>query len=371
MLGPGPPPKKSNRDKTKTESTRELGTGGVGSSTNTGTSSADTVVVDDTNGPEQDQEHLSDEGWNRRRYQREDELLWGLDGADIDSPPGTRSHNGSTYYVARNPAVNDLHPPVVSTQPTHRSETRWMLQPPPSAKVMEGKEKANRSRSGSGSTTGSGKRAVDRNLGRKVGERLMEEKVRRGDHLPVSASASTGSRGLSKESARSDTPAGQPHDRQPRSSNDIDELLKNPKIAISSSRSQPPTLTILTRTPSSTSRALPLRPPLSTVPSATLLLSPGKPRSPNVRPLVLSSSSASSLRALQVADTLELNSKQAGVDVSGGNGPRENRLNSPLLAARVKLPEAEDGELRVPEVESWWPSPGYEFPTPVHKGGSL
>lgn len=371
MLGPGPSSKKPNRDRTKTESTRKLGTGGMGSSTNTGTSSADTVVVDDTNGLEQDQERRSDVGWNRRRYQREDEFLWGLDGSDDNSAPGTRSHNGSTYYVARNPAVNDLHPPVVSTQPTHRSETRWMLQPPPSAKVMEGKEKANRSRSGSGSTTGSGKRAAGRGLGRKVGERLMEEKVKRGDYILVSASASTRSRGLSRESARSDTPAGQSHDRQPRSSNGLDDPSKNPEITITSSHSQSPTLTILTRTPSSTSRPLPFRPPLSTVPSASLQSSPGKPRPPNVRPLVLSSSSASSLGALQAADMSELNSKQGGLDVSAGKGYGENRSISPLPEARVKLPEAEEDELRVPEVESWWPSTGYEFPTSVQKGGSL
>ena len=364
MLGPGPPPKKANRDrdKTKTDSTRELGTGGKGSSTNTGTSNSDTVVDEDCGAVEQNQEIRSDEGWNRRRYQREDEILWGLDGPDDTSSNG----RGSTYYTHRNPAVNDLHPPVVSTQPTHRSETRWMLQPPPSAKIMEGKEKANRSRSGSSSTNGSGKRAADRSLGRKVGERLMEDKVKRGDPLGTSGSTSTRSRGLSRESDISAT--GQPHDRQPlRLSNDSTsnrdeasslktENLRSPEITISSSPEPSATLPALSRTPSSTSRPLPLRPPLSAVPSASLLPSPSKQRPPNIRPLILSTPSQSSLRALQAVDISELNTK------------RIERSVSPLPEARVKLPQAgvdEESELTLPEVEMLWPGvvgEGFRFP---------
>ena len=362
MLGPGPPPKKVNRDrdKTRTDSTRELGTGGKGSSTNTGTSSADTVI-DESGAVEQDQERRSDEGWNRRRYQREDEILWGLDGPEDTSSNG----RGSTYYTHRNPAVNDLHPPVVSTQPTHRSETRWMLQPPPSAKIMEGKEKASRSRSGSSSTNGSGKRAPDRSLGRKVGERLMEEKVKRGDRRGTSGSASTRSRGLSRESERSAT--GQPHDRQlPRLSTESapfqdetpskTENLCSPEITISDAPEPSTSLPPLSRTPSSTSRPLPLRPPLSTIPSMSLLPSPSKPRPPNIRPLILSTPSQSSLRALQAVDTSELNTK------------RVERSVSPLPEARVKLPPAgmdEESELRLPEVEMMWPGQGEGFRFPA------
>lgn len=369
MLGPGPPPKKANRDRDKkSDSTRELRSGGVGSSTNTGTSSADTVIGDG-GGVEVDLERRSDEGWNRRRYQREDEILWGLDGSDGNSLSGTpgRSRKGSTHYVARNPAVNDLHPPVVSTQPTDRSETRWMLQPPPSAKIMSGQEKANRSRSGSSSTSGSGKRVADRSLGRKVGERLMEEKAKRGDHFPTSATASTRSRGLSRESATSDPPAGQPHDRQPRSSNDStsphDDPLSLSTTTISSGqlprKPSPATLAPLTpplsRIPSSTTRPLPLRPPLSTVAST----SSQKPRPPNIKPLILSTSSSSSLRALQAADGSHLNTKHV-TDAKG-----IHRSVSPLAEARVKLPEPGEGEereLRVPIVETWFPVAEFQFP---------
>lgn len=365
MLGPGPPPKKANRDRDKkTVSTRALGSEGVGSSTNTGTSSADTVI----GGVEEDQERRSDEGWNRRRYQREDEILWGIDGQYDNSSNGMpgRSRKGSTHYVARNPAVNDLHPPVVSTQPTHRSETHWMLQPPPSAKIMSGEERANRSRSGSSSTTDSGKRIADRSLGQKMGERLMEEKVKRGDRLPVSTSASTRSRRLPRESATSDTPAGQTYDRQPLASNDSTSSYDDPcspSITISTDplprRPPPATLFALTpplsRTPSSTSRALPLRPPLSSATSASFQ----KPRPPNIRPLVLSSQSSSSLRALQAADKSQLDTKYVT------DAKDIHRSVSPLPEARVKLPKAsgeEERELSVPVVESWFPMAGFRFP---------
>ncbi|OJD13507.1 hypothetical protein AJ78_06054 [Emergomyces pasteurianus Ep9510] len=96
--------------------------------------------------------------WNRIRYQREDEELWGGGGSGNSSPVGGGGHgpevkgssvglsgrgradtaSSAKYYVAKNPAVNDLHPPVVCG-PVSRAETRWMLQPPPSAKVMAGK----------------------------------------------------------------------------------------------------------------------------------------------------------------------------------------------------------------------------------------
>ncbi|KAL8718757.1 MAG: hypothetical protein Q9225_004154 [Loekoesia sp. 1 TL-2023] len=157
-LGPGPPRKKKDRDKERQQKSRGRGPNEecqrdlvTGSSVGTGTSSADTVVASSSvqGVVEPEQERRSGDDWNRRRYQREDEFLWGIDNV---------SEVGDNYCTARNPAVNDLHPPVVSTQPTHRSETRWMLQPPPSAKVMEGKERANRSRSGSGGSNGSSRR---------------------------------------------------------------------------------------------------------------------------------------------------------------------------------------------------------------------
>ena len=87
------------------------------------------------------------ERWNWMRYQREDEPLWGEDvdvkGSSVGFSGRTRGNvdgSSSNYYIARVPPVNDLHPPIVSG-PKSRAETRWMLQPPPSAKVMAGKER--------------------------------------------------------------------------------------------------------------------------------------------------------------------------------------------------------------------------------------
>ena len=55
-----------------------------------------------------------------------------------------------------------------------------MLQPPPSAKVMEGKERPNRSRSGS---KGSSRLGTDEpSLSRQVTGRAVEERIRRGEN---------------------------------------------------------------------------------------------------------------------------------------------------------------------------------------------
>lgn len=85
---------------------------------------------------------------NWMRYQREDEPLWGQEvrGSSIGFSGGGRAdpNEPAKYYAARVPPVNDLHPPIVSG-PRSRAETRWMLQPPPSARVMAGKERFNMS----------------------------------------------------------------------------------------------------------------------------------------------------------------------------------------------------------------------------------
>ncbi|XHG06846.1 hypothetical protein AWENTII_010022 [Aspergillus wentii] len=90
--------------------------------------------------------HPLSDRWSRMRYQREDEPLWGEDVEVKGSSIGlsgrgkAESDEPSKYYIARVPPVNDLHPPIVSG-PKSRAETRWMLQPPPSAKVMAGKQR--------------------------------------------------------------------------------------------------------------------------------------------------------------------------------------------------------------------------------------
>ena len=234
MMGPGPPKQKGDKGGSKNASQRALTTAGQGSSyagstaVSTDPGSSPTAVTEGS--------RISGEGWNLKRYQREDEALWGLDfhgpgqrikdaiaragssagrlleGRLSKSGPSEREEeNPPTYYLARNPPVNDLHPPVVSTQPTSRDETRWMLQPPPPAKVMEGKERVNRSRAGS---NGSSRKGADGTpLSRQVTERLVGAKLQRGEtpYLEVRSELSrAGSTSKTPTSIRSN---GQRHER--------------------------------------------------------------------------------------------------------------------------------------------------------------
>ncbi|KAK3987398.1 hypothetical protein QBC44DRAFT_119053 [Cladorrhinum sp. PSN332] len=172
--------------------------------------------------------------WNIKSYQREDEELWGLDGPQsrfklVDAlkqagssagrfvesklkmeKPVTEEDRFNFYNAPRNPSVNDYHPPIVSSKPAHKDGLRWMLQPPPSAKVMEGKVPV--SRSASVMSVGS-RRTVSTvdgasSLGRLVGEKAYEARIRRGEtpydsELRSSASLSrTKSRMTTASSAR-------------------------------------------------------------------------------------------------------------------------------------------------------------------------
>lgn len=148
---------------------------------------------------------LSDD-WNMRHgYQREDEELWGADwtghklkdafskardsaGKLIESTLGmekevTEEERRAFYAAPRNPPVNDLHPPVVSSKLPHKEAHKWMLQPPPSAKVMEGKVPVSRAMSASSRTSGrtvaSGRTAAsgEEKLSRQLQERLVREKI--------------------------------------------------------------------------------------------------------------------------------------------------------------------------------------------------
>lgn len=154
--------------------------------------------------------------WNRKRYDREDEELWGhqmynragqrirevmakgRDTAgrlfDASRPQRerevTEEERFDFYSTPRNPPVNDYHPPVVSSRPASRNEYRWMLQPPPSAKVMEGKVPVSRSGSQTSvnsrrtGTAGSLASKEELGLGRLVGERIMQDKIRKGEMPP-------------------------------------------------------------------------------------------------------------------------------------------------------------------------------------------
>lgn len=190
-LGPGPPPRRARR--TNTGSTRGAPKAGVQSTAASQTGGS--LDGERANGLRLSDDTLDDDTWNLKRYQREDEHLWGLDEAPIPvhqttsgssssgigsmlglktSRPGT-SRSGS-YYSARAPPVNDLHPPVVSLPSPDVADNRWMLQPPPKASVMAGKERAtHRSRSGSGASS-----RVELSLQRQVSTRQLMHRLERG-----------------------------------------------------------------------------------------------------------------------------------------------------------------------------------------------
>lgn len=169
----------------------------------------------------------SAEGWNYKRYQREDEELWGSEpsrthkfmdaivkagssaGRLLESTLGTKERGASStgaYYNGAStnavteqdranfysptiihPPVNDYHPPVVGSKPAHKDALRWMLQPPPPAKVMEGKVPVSRSTSVASSINGGSMRrsaATTAGAGSEVSltrRMALEARLRRAD----------------------------------------------------------------------------------------------------------------------------------------------------------------------------------------------
>ncbi|KAF5019831.1 hypothetical protein F66182_8144 [Fusarium sp. NRRL 66182] len=146
------------------------------------------------------------EDWNRRHgYQREDEELWGQWGGQrfMDAISKARDSAGrlieSTlglekevteqqrhdFYFPKNPPINEYHPPVVSSKIPSRNAHQWMLQPPPPAKIMEGKVPV--SRAGSSGSKSSGRTLVndDIQLGRLVHEKLFMEKLKKVNSNPT------------------------------------------------------------------------------------------------------------------------------------------------------------------------------------------
>ncbi|KAL4886435.1 hypothetical protein BJY04DRAFT_177700 [Aspergillus karnatakaensis] len=142
-LGPGPPKRRGGRatahHRVESWDTGALSTGSFQDLDISPTPSQRMSKL----GPKQ----LGDRFNRMLRYQREDEPLWGeeveVKGSSVGMPGQGKvdARAPSKYYIPRVPPVNDLHPPIVSG-PKSRAETRWMLQPPPSARVMSGKEKS-------------------------------------------------------------------------------------------------------------------------------------------------------------------------------------------------------------------------------------
>lgn len=215
-MGPGPPPRRAKRTNTGTGSQRGITTADTHSTvvSNAGSS----IDVDQTDGQLRSSEDtLDDVNWNRRRYQREDEDLWGFGepsslarsamapGSSVGvsglTRPGTSKSSAESYYAARAPPVNDLHPPIVSMPSPHPSDNHWMLQPPPKASIMSGKERAtNRSRSGSGASS-----RVELSLQRQVSARQLRQKLERGQTPELPS--------ISRGSSYSNLVTGQRHDR--------------------------------------------------------------------------------------------------------------------------------------------------------------
>lgn len=242
MMGPNPIKKKGA--KCKNESQRDLNTAGVGSSmASSGAMSAGTGSPSAMG-----ESRISGEGWNRRRYQREDEALWGLhephwptqkikdaiskasetagrilEGRLSRTSPTDEESQGTYLPPSRNPPVNDLHPPVVSTRPASKAETAWMLQPPPSAKIMEGKVRVESIRSRADSNASSRVGVNNTPLGRKLTERMVDSKLQRGETpsfpelRPTSSRAISGTTGATGPKTSNSTlptlPSGQRHTR--------------------------------------------------------------------------------------------------------------------------------------------------------------
>jgi hypothetical protein len=212
-MGPGPPNKKGGKKKVKNDSQRTLNAPEPGTSFD---GSMDAASTQPGSSPRMDGSQLSAEGdrWNWKRYQRNDEPLWGLheqhwpggqriksaiakagstagrlleqvEGrlskmSPTDEGEESQGEEEGTYFVARNPPVNDLHPPVVSTRPGSKAETAWMLQPPPSAKIMEGKMRVDSLRSRADSAASS-RLGINTPLGRRASEKPVDAKLQRGD----------------------------------------------------------------------------------------------------------------------------------------------------------------------------------------------
>lgn len=89
-----------------------------------------------------------------------------------------RSNMSETVRTHRHPAVNDLHPPV-APRVSSRDDVSWMLQPPPTADVMAGKQLTSRSRSDSNSSRRSMTTASL--ISRQVSLKVPQEPIREDD----------------------------------------------------------------------------------------------------------------------------------------------------------------------------------------------
>jgi hypothetical protein len=190
-LGPAPP--KKGRKRGNTKSSRDTASSGTLVASETGEIGASDLI---------DKDKIK--FWNPRRYQRADEEFTYVDSVEepprmVYSPLGLNRRGSSVgvngwglegkqlpkkpprvYTPPSNmPPVNELHPPIISSMPAKKEDRAWMKAPPPSAAFMHGKKGVTtRSRSGSGNSSA---RNDDFNLGRHVGQKIVEEKIKNGE----------------------------------------------------------------------------------------------------------------------------------------------------------------------------------------------
>ncbi len=217
QMGPSLPKKGAKPACSKNPSQRKLTSAGKDSSTGTRSSMAASRAPPaggaphDSPTPAADDSASVSDSWNHKRYQREDEELWGHEqsrthklmdaivkagssaGRLIESRLGKDKHvitdrDRANFYAAPiHPPVNDYHPPVVSSKPAHKDALKWMLQPPPPAKVMEGKVPVSRTTSTASSIGRRTAAGSDVSLGRMMSERRMEARLRAAESGPADA----------------------------------------------------------------------------------------------------------------------------------------------------------------------------------------
>lgn len=228
LMGPNLPRKKSGLN-SKNTSQRGLHSAGRESRSTTASSIAipgsqaggsPTAVPEDAESSfSTDLSKSFSDDWNRKRYQREDEELWGREfstaghrlmdaikqagssaGRILEAKLGkdpkmvTEEDRDNFYSPVKNPPINEYHPPIVSQRPRDKNAAKWMLQPPPSAKLMEGKVPVSRSASlaSSASRRTMATMASDATgLGRQVHEKTIAAKLRNGEAGDAVRRAST------------------------------------------------------------------------------------------------------------------------------------------------------------------------------------
>ncbi|KAK5161597.1 hypothetical protein LTR04_004107 [Oleoguttula sp. CCFEE 6159] len=385
-MGPGPPPRRKGK-KGVQKSQRNTGTQSANGS-HAASSAHSPGQMEGLPGVDED-----DPNWNFRRYQREDEALWGMRPppqarirpvrnqstggssiglAGLSQPDNAQASTGS-WYTARNPPLNDLHPSVVSLLSSNPEDSRWMLQPPPSAKVMEGKEPANRSRSDSGGSSRSRLRGTEPALGKKVSKKLLEDKIRRGQ-TPEMPSLSRGN--------SHNTPNGQPHDRDPNMSFIEEDAWKNRRAGtLQASEDSAQSTQTVVHNPSAAAKVE----PDSDVASLLRLETAAQLRSQ--RQLLFNGSLPTS-GSLPKENTSPHSSRQYSQPPSSSEDSTPERAvlldKRPALAltdsslnvlqARIQLPPTpgareERGKKNIPEFDSWYAKTDFRFPSPDEVGG--